>query len=108
MGDGEFWLIEAVKSDGQKALNQLVGGDPQDGVTLEFRSEPPLLVPVRELATYPSYSVHGGDVATIMNGMNRLRRVYRASLQSDRRHLLEQYHVVDLARKVCRVLHTAA
>ena len=60
------------------------------------RATPPLLVPVRELM---------GDIdpATLEAWLHEQLRIYRHSLQPDRRHLLESYRMVDLARKVVGV-----
>ncbi|MCU0260511.1 MAG: DUF2252 domain-containing protein, partial [Ilumatobacteraceae bacterium] len=60
-------------------------------------SDPPLVVPIDELA---------GDVysAEQINDLVRgVIRSYRQSLQSDRRHLLEEFQVVHAARKVVGV-----
>jgi uncharacterized protein (DUF2252 family) len=59
-------------------------------------SDPPLLVPVAELAG----PEHAGDVDERFRG---LIRQYRRTLQGDRRHLIERYRYVDAARKVVGV-----
>ncbi|MCU0308069.1 MAG: DUF2252 domain-containing protein [Thermoleophilia bacterium] len=62
-----------------------------------FVSDPPLVVPVSEL--FP-----GRLERDELQEWIRLRlREYRQTLQADRRRLLEQYHFVDLARKVVGV-----
>ena len=71
-------------------LTRIVDGKPQ------IVSDPPLIVPVQELAA----GVAGRDVEEEIRG---LLRVYRGSLQYDRRVLLEGYRYVDLARKVVGV-----
>ncbi len=63
---------------------------------VRFVSAPPLIVPVAELVG-PDEAVE--DEAR----MERLLRGYRRSLVADRRHLLEGYQVVDMARKVVGV-----
>src|SRR5262249_57797454 len=59
-------------------------------------SDPPLIVPIEELM-----SEHDARDAT--EEIRELIRVYRRSLQRDRRHLLESFRVVHLARKVVGV-----
>ena len=63
---------------------------------LRIRAEPPLLVPLRDLLP----ETEEQDLTTRFRG---LIRQYRASLQSDRRALLERYSFVDMARKVVGV-----
>jgi uncharacterized protein (DUF2252 family) len=57
-------------------------------------SDPPLLVPLREIDDDPD---------ALMAWLEDRFRVYRHSLQPDRRHLLESYRIVDVARKVVGV-----
>jgi uncharacterized protein (DUF2252 family) len=59
-------------------------------------SDPPLVVPVEEL--FPE-----DDAAELHALMRRVLSAYRRTLPSDRRHLLEQYRFVDMARKVVGV-----
>jgi uncharacterized protein (DUF2252 family) len=61
-----------------------------------FVSDPPLLQPIAELLS-------DVDAAAIDEMVRSLIRRYRRSLNSDRRHLLEEFEVVDLARKVVGV-----
>ena len=68
-------------------LTEIVDGEPR------FRSNPPLVVPLRELAS-------GQDM---VEGARKVIRSYRRTLVGDRRHLLEQFRVVDAARKVVGV-----
>jgi uncharacterized protein (DUF2252 family) len=63
---------------------------------LRIQAQPPLLVPVRDLA--PGIEGEDPDAA-----FRAVLRQYRGSLQSDRRALLEGYSYVDLARKVVGV-----
>jgi uncharacterized protein (DUF2252 family) len=63
---------------------------------LRISAEPPLLVPLRDLLR----DTEEQDLQTAFRG---LIRQYRASLQSDRRVLLERYSFVDMARKVVGV-----
>jgi uncharacterized protein (DUF2252 family) len=71
-------------------LTHVVGGE------LRFRSMPPLLVPAEEVV--------GRDHAKHFVGrVHDALRSYRRTLAGNRRHLLEGYRFVDLARKVVGV-----
>jgi uncharacterized protein (DUF2252 family) len=59
-------------------------------------SDPPLIEPVDEV-------VHGMERDQLLDQLRTLVRSYRRTLQSDRRHLLEEYRVADMARKVVGV-----
>ena len=61
-------------------------------------SDPPLIVPVEELAEQA-----GIPADQILGSLHELFRKYRRTLQRDRRHLLEQFRVLDVARKVVGV-----
>jgi hypothetical protein len=63
---------------------------------LRFASDPPLLVPARELYSGTEHEHLFGTISDLMD-------TYRRSLNNDRRHLLSQYRFVDLARKVVGV-----
>jgi uncharacterized protein (DUF2252 family) len=63
---------------------------------LRFRSDPPLLVPIRDLWD------EAESEATIV-WVHELIRSYRRTLEDNRRHLLETYRFADLARKVVGV-----
>jgi uncharacterized protein (DUF2252 family) len=86
---------KARTRDSLQALSKL--GELVDG---QYRivSQPPIIVPARELdATY-------GLSADQIEGVVREQfRGYRATLQDDRRRLLERFQVVDMARKVVGV-----
>jgi uncharacterized protein (DUF2252 family) len=71
-------------------LTRLVEGQ------LRFASDPPLLVPIHELY---SPADHEAVASTISSAFN----LYRHTLASDRRHLLEGYELTHLARKVVGV-----
>jgi uncharacterized protein (DUF2252 family) len=61
-------------------------------------SQPPIVVPARDLkATY------GLSPDEIQHVVHQQFRDYRATLQSNRRHLLERFELVDVARKVVGV-----
>ena len=86
-------LAKARTKDSMRALaklTQLVDGEPR------FRGDPPLVVPVRDLLA-------PRELEEFRDHMHELFRTYRASLQDDRRLLLEAYRFVDLARKVVGV-----
>jgi len=86
-------VTKARTKDSMRALDKLT--TVVDGER-HIVSDPPLIVPAEEL--YPDVE------AEAMSGMFRdvLRR-YRASLPTDRRHLLEGYKFSQLARKVVGV-----
>jgi uncharacterized protein (DUF2252 family) len=84
---------KARKKDNARAFERLaheVKGRPQ------IVSDPPLIVRIEDLL--PELQAHEFE-----EGMHELVRAYRASLPGDRRHLLERYRYVDLARKVVGV-----
>jgi len=60
-------------------------------------SDPPLIVPIAELLTREM------ERDAVENEVRNVVRSYRRTLQTDRRHLLEQFRFVDLARKVVGV-----
>jgi uncharacterized protein (DUF2252 family) len=59
-------------------------------------SQPPVIVPLREL-------LDDAQQTTVEEEITRILRSYRRTLETDRRHLLEQFHLVDIARKVVGV-----
>ena len=61
-----------------------------------FISDPPLIQPIAEV-----YEGRGQD--EIVELLRVVVRDYRRTLQSDRRHLLEDFRVIDVARKVVGV-----
>ncbi|MFF0343381.1 DUF2252 domain-containing protein [Kribbella sp. NPDC004875] len=67
-----------------------------DGAAVRLASRPPLLVPVRQLWA-------AEDADRIAEGVQYAFDRYRASLGDDRRALLDQYEIVDMARKVVGV-----
>jgi uncharacterized protein (DUF2252 family) len=62
----------------------------------EFLSQPPLLVPIRDLMT----DDQADSVWTMLRGG---LSAYRRSLQDDRKHLLSEFEVVDGAHKIVGV-----
>ncbi len=61
-------------------------------------SQPPVIVPGRDLA-----ATFGLSPDEVLPTIHDQFRAYRATLQPDRRHLLEQFEIVDAARKVVGV-----
>ncbi len=59
-------------------------------------SDPPLIVPLKELAAEQQPDA-------VFESLHQLVRSYRRTLQTDRRHLLEGFELVDVARKVVGV-----
>jgi uncharacterized protein (DUF2252 family) len=73
-------------------LGELAGGQYQ------IVSQPPVIIPARDLAA--TYGLSPDEVLPVIHDQFR---AYRATLQADRRHLLEQFEIVDAARKVVGV-----
>ena len=72
-------------------LTHVVYGEPR------IISDPPLIVPIDELVPAAT------DRAAIHEEVRVVMRMYRRTLETDRRHLLESFRFVDLARKVVGV-----
>jgi uncharacterized protein (DUF2252 family) len=89
-------LQRARRKDSLRALRKLTVADADADGDPRLAADPPLLVPVRDLA--PEL---GGEA--LEDGMRELMRTYRASLRADLRHLMVGYRFVDLARKVVGV-----
>lgn len=89
-------VAKAKTRDHLQAFSKLVtvagsaSGEPR------FVSDPPLLVPVGELL--PDGAAH-----LLEDQVRAALRGYRSTLVSDRRHLLDEFRFVDLARKVVGV-----
>jgi uncharacterized protein (DUF2252 family) len=84
---------KATKKDNLRAFSRLaqsVDGEPQ------IISDPPLIVRIEDL-------LPAAQAEEFEANMHALLRSYRASLQGDRRRLLERYRYADLARKVVGV-----
>ncbi len=86
-------LAKARTRDSMQALEKLT--HVVDGET-RFVSDPPLLVPIEELLSE-------GQSAILTERMHGFINSYRGTLQSDRRHLLNQFRFVSIARKVVGV-----
>ena len=90
---GEATVAKARTRDSMQALDKLthiVDGERR------IISDPPLIQPIEELAG-------GMERDQLMDWLRALLRRYRATLQSDRRHLLEEFQLVHAARKVVGV-----
>jgi uncharacterized protein (DUF2252 family) len=89
----EKTLAKARTRDSMSAFSKLtteIDGQPR------IVADPPLIVPVHELA-------EGREREEMMDSLHELVRSYRVTLQTDRRELLEQFQLVDFARKVVGV-----
>lgn len=90
----EDLLAKAHTRDSTQALAKLT-------VVVDGRrrivSEPPLIVPIEELFADQI------DAEALYEVIDGLIHKYRRTLQSDRRHLLEQFQLVQMARKVVGV-----
>ena len=86
-------LAKAQGKDNMKAftkLTELVDGEHR------IKADPPVVVPLSDL-------VAGDELDELRMWLEDRIRVYRRTLQPDRRHLLESYRLVDFARKVVGV-----
>jgi uncharacterized protein (DUF2252 family) len=88
-------LAKARARTSAQALAKL-GERTADG--WRIRSQPPLVVPLRELAEYSDL-----DPEAIRGGIERMLRAYKRTLADDRRLLLDRFEVIDIARKVVGV-----
>jgi uncharacterized protein (DUF2252 family) len=87
-------LAKARTQDSLKAfakLARLVEGEAQ------LVSDPPLIVRLAELVGAEA------DREPVVGAVRELLEAYRQTMQPDRRHLLEQFRLVDVARKVVGV-----
>ena len=91
----EKQIAKAHTRDSLQALSKL--GELVDG---QYRivSQPPIVVPLRDLT-----AVYHLSPDEISHGLHEQFRAYRSTLQDDRRHLLERFEFVDMARKVVGV-----
>ena len=86
---------KARTRDSLQALSKL--GERVDG-RYQIVSQPPLVVPARELG-----AMYGMSQEEVQQLVHDQFRSYRATLQNDRRILLERFRIVDVARKVVGV-----
>jgi uncharacterized protein (DUF2252 family) len=86
-------LAKARTKDSMAAfskLTRMVDGEPQ------IAPDPPLIERISDLAP-------GAEGEALWQGLRDLFRAYRETLPSDRRFLLEEFRLVDMARKVVGV-----
>jgi uncharacterized protein (DUF2252 family) len=83
----------AKRRTSQRLLSRLT--ETVDG-RRRFRSDPPLLVPLRDLETVL-------DPATLQSQIRQSLAAYAASLHAEHRHLLSRFRLVDMALKVVGV-----
>lgn len=86
-------MAKARTRDSMKAFEKLT--EIRDGGR-RFAADPPLIVPVAELLAGPGLD-------RLVRELHNLVEHYGSSLSMERRHLLGQYRVVDIARKVVGV-----
>ena len=86
---------KAHTRDSLQALSKL--GELVDG-RYRIVSQPPIVVPARELKAAAGMSAEEVD-----HTLHEQLRAYRATLPDDRRQLLERFEIVDMARKVVGV-----
>jgi len=86
-------IAKARTRDSMSAFSKLTHA--VDGEA-RFRAEPPLIVPIDDL-------VKGRERKDMLNELRDLLRAYRDTLGFERRELIEQFRLVDFARKVVGV-----
>ena len=106
-------LTKREKKHAEKAINKAKAKDSSRAVSkltevadgkLRFISEPPLIVPARELVEqYLQESIPDADIKARERIIALILHSYQESLRDDKRHLIRQYHGVDIARKVVGV-----
>jgi uncharacterized protein (DUF2252 family) len=89
----EQTLAKARTHSSMSALSKLT--DVVDGVP-RIRAEPPLIVPLAQLS-------EGEERGEMFDVLNRRMRSYVSSLERDRRVLIDQFRLLDFARKVVGV-----
>ena len=91
----EKTVAKAHTRDSLQALSKL--GELANG---QYRivSQPPIVVPLRDLAA--TYGLSADEAEKVIRDQFR---AYRATLQDDRRQVLERFQIVDAARKVIGV-----
>jgi len=86
-------LAKARTKDSMSAFSKLthvVDGEAR------ILAEPPLIVPIHDLA-------QGDELEEMFEGLHELLRSYRQTLEYDRRVLMEEFQLTDIARKVVGV-----
>lgn len=87
---------KARTRDSLQALSKL--GELVDG-RYRIVSQPPIVVPARDIDP----ASYGLTAEELEHAVHEQFRAYRATLQPDRRHLLERFEMIDVARKVVGV-----
>jgi uncharacterized protein (DUF2252 family) len=90
VGTAERQVVKARTGESLRALatlTHMVDGEPR------ITADPPLVVPCADLT----------ELQGMIDWAHQQLRSYRRTLPADRRHLIEQYRLVDLARKVVGV-----
>ncbi|WP_406829756.1 DUF2252 domain-containing protein [Pedococcus sp. KACC 23699] len=92
---GEKNIDKAHTRDSLQALSKLA-----EHVDARYRivSQPPVVIPARDFG--PGHAMSMEEVQELIDDQFH---AYRETLQHDRRHLLERFHVEDAARKVVGV-----
>jgi uncharacterized protein (DUF2252 family) len=90
---GEVMLAKAHTRDSMQALDKLT--TLVDG-RRQIIADPPMIVPIEEI-----FADMQSD--ELYKGLRAVLGKYRRTLQSDRRHLLEQFAMVQVARKIVGV-----
>lgn len=83
-------LDRARGRDSARAARKLTA---LQGGTRRFVADPPLVVPIDQL-------LPGVEASRIRESLTDVLSAYRRTLTPDRRHLFDQYRLVDIARKV--------
>jgi len=86
---------KARTRDSLQALSKLA--EYVDG-NYRIVSQPPIVIPLRELE-----DLVGLNAQQTRDAVHEQLRSYRETLQDDRRHLLERFQIIDVARKVVGV-----
>jgi len=92
---GKKLARKARTRDSLQALSKL---GERAGGRYRIVSQPPIIIPARDLAA--TYCISPDVIGQVIRGQ---LRAYRDTLQLDRRHLLEHFEIVDMARKVVGV-----
>jgi len=88
-------MAKARTRDSLQALSKLA--ELVDG-RYRIVSQPPIVIPFRDVP-----AVAGLSPDQLQQVIEEQFRAYRSTLQNDRRHLLERFQIVDVARKVVGV-----
>jgi uncharacterized protein (DUF2252 family) len=92
---GKQWRKGVAKAEQKDSLRALAKLTRHDGDALRIVSDPPLIVPIKELVQDREVDIEG----TLRGLVNQ----YRRTLHPDIRHLAERYRYVDAAHKVVGV-----